>query len=613
MMQQHTSDRLQLMAWTTAGDLVLNQPVECRTLAISGRRDSDIHLPELGDSSVFIRITATGGTLFYYSTDGAEKQALLRIGIPISAGPLTWLLTREGTSDDKDEDEAHHRPFRQSGGAEAPHYAALLGPLANWLASPMTGSGELRQGLNGFLTLVVESTPAINGMLVVADGGGYSLVGSYGLSGKDAHKLWEKMPHSLAEEVLRTKAKILLPDELRRQASGDTTVFVPGVRSVAGFPVLAEDKLVAIFYLGFDNLLKRLSPDLQSTLEAAACLLGIVIQRAMLREQLASTQLSASMRSNDLPAGRLMIGTSSRLVDVYDLIGKLAPVDVPTLITGETGTGKELAAREMHRLSPRVKGPLVVVNAAALPTNLIESELFGHKKGAFTGALTDRIGLVERADGGTLFIDEIGELSLEVQSKLLRVLQEHAVLRLGESTPRSVNFRLVTATHRSLAEMVAAATFRDDLYYRIAGAVIHMPALRERPEDIVALASYFRRQFAERHHLPDKEWSAETLVALEQHAWRGNIRELENVVARAFVMAEGSLIRLRDLGFATTVREGADSQDVSLTMARDQWMKHYLIRALKKHQGKRGETAKALGIGERTLFRYLEQYDIREI
>jgi transcriptional regulator with GAF, ATPase, and Fis domain len=613
MMHSSTTDRLQLMAWTTAGDLVLNQPVECRTLAISGRRDSDIHLPELGDSSVFIRITATGGTLFYYSTDGAEKQALLKIGIPVSAGPLTWLLTREGTGDDTDEEETHHRP-RRSSNIEAPQYAALLGQLAHWLALPMTGSGELRQGLTEFLTLVVESTPAINGMLVVADGGGYSLVSAYGLSSKDAHKLWEKMPHSLAEEVLRTKAKVLLPDELRRQSSDDTTVFVQGVRSVAGFPVLAEDKLVAIFYLGFDNLLKRLSPELQGALEAAACLLGVVIQRAMLREQLESTRLTAETRAGDLPAGRLMIGTSPKLVEVYDLIGKLAPVDVPTLITGETGTGKELAARELHRLSPRVKKPFVVVNAAALPANLIESELFGHKKGAFTGALTDRVGLVERADGGTLFIDEIGELSLEVQAKLLRVLQEHAVLRLGETTPRDVDFRLVTATHRSLAEMVATAAFRDDLYYRIAGAVIHMPALRERADDIVTLANYFRRQFAERHHLPDKEWSAEALVALEQNFWRGNVRELENVVARAFVMAEGTVIRLRDLGFASALTDGvAELQEMPLGTARDQWMKNYLVRALKRHQGKRAETAKALGIGERTLFRYLEQFDIREL
>jgi DNA-binding NtrC family response regulator len=453
-------------------------------------------------------------------------------------------------------------------------------------------------------------------MLVLAEGEGFSLVASHGLAAKDAQTLWEKMPHSLVEDVLRAKARTLLPDELRRSARTDSTVFVRGVRSVAGFPVLAEGRLVAVFYLGFDNLLQTLCPDLQTTLEAAADVLGFVIQRATQRDQLERLRLRAAANVEaSLPSGRLMVGTSEKLVEVYHLLGRLAPVDVSTLILGETGTGKELAAKELHRMSPRGKGPFVVVNAAALPETLIESELFGHRKGAFTGALTDRVGLVEQAQGGTLFVDEIGELPLPLQAKLLRVLQERAVTRIGEAQPRPVDFRLVSATHRTPQDMVAAGTFREDLYYRVAGAVLRMPALRERAEDIVTLATFFRRQFAERHGLPDKEWAPATLLALESRHWPGNVRELENVVARAFVMAEGPTIQAKDLGFepragATIEDAGEPASEPTLEAAKDAWMRSFLKRALRRHNGRRGETAKALGIGERTLFRYLEQLEI---
>jgi DNA-binding NtrC family response regulator len=208
----------------------------------------------------------------------------------------------------------------------------------------------------------------------------------------------------------------------------------------------------------------------------------------------------------------------------------------------------------------------------------------------------------------------------------LRVLQEYAVTRIGEATARSVDFRLVSATHRNLSEMVASGRFREDLYYRIAGAMIPMPALRDRPEDIGPLASFFRRQFAERHGLVDKEWSRDAVRALEAQSWPGNVRELENVVSRAFVMAESSVISRLDLGLGEgdPGLAGSDGGDGSLLTslegdgseafmaARDRWMRGFLQRALQRHNGRRAETARALGIGERTLFRYIEQLDIRD-
>lgn len=608
----HAIPSFRLFVWAASGELLVSHPVEPKTFVLSAQDDADITLKALGDDSVFLRLTGAGGTIYLPHAQGiAGREMTLAPGAPVKAGALTWLLTRLTDSTNE----------RAAGGPDAAEVSAigdLLDQLVPWLEKPMVGTIELRNGLNEFLSIIVKNSPATNGMLVLATGQGFSLASAFGLLPREAQQLWEKMPQALAEEVLRTKARVLLPDELRRSVrGGDSTVFIKNVRSVAGFPVLAEGRLVAVFYLGFDNLLKNLSHDLQVMLETAASVLGLVIQRAHLREQLEDLKLRANTTTKaSLPVGRLMVGSSTKLIDVYSMIGRLAPVDMPTLITGETGTGKELAAKELHRLSPRRAGPFVVVNAAALPENLIESELFGHKKGAFTGALSDRVGLVEQADGGTLFIDEIGELSLGLQSKLLRVLQEYVVTRVGESETRPVNFRLVTATHRNLEEMVAAGQFREDLFYRIAGAVIRVPALRERKEDIATLANYFRQQFAERHELADKEWSQEALAALESNPWAGNVRELENVVSRAFVMAEGTVIRRRDLGFdpgpaAIAAGESTD-EAAGFLEARDTWTRSFIARALKRHSGKRADTAKALGIGERTLFRYLEQFGIRD-
>ncbi len=608
---EHVSPQFQLMAWTDGGALVLSRGVSARTWSLSGKNDADIFVPELGEGAVFLRVGVDGSAFLSTGQAGAEEPTPLGIGIPAKFGELNWTLVRGSVAE---------VTAPAAAASEGSRYAAFLSDLVLWISRPMSGTQELRDGLREFLSLIVDNTPAASGMLVLAEGDGFSLVSSFGLTPKDAQKLWEKMPHSLTEEVMRSSARVLLPDELRRSMNGDSTVFVRGVRSVAGFPVLAEGRLMAIFYLGFDNLLKHLSHELQQVLEAAADILGIVIQRALLREQLENLKLrAASSPEASLPSGRLMVGSSEKLVAVYHLLSRLAPVDVSTLILGETGTGKELAAKELHRMSPRGRKPFVVVNAAALPESLIESELFGHKKGAFTGALTDRTGLIEQSDGGTLFIDEIGELPPAMQAKLLRVLQERALTRIGETTPRQVDFRLVSATHRNLEDMVTQSTFREDLYYRIAGAVIKMPALRERPEDIITLANFFRQQFAERHGLPDKEWSTEALIELEQRPWAGNVRELENVVGRAFVMAEGTIIRRTDLGGGDLTAHAGKPQPEAiqqlepLTEARDAWMKGFLMRALKRFNGRRAETAKALGIGERTLFRYLEQYEIRDL
>jgi two-component system NtrC family response regulator len=593
---------LQIFGWDRSGTLVLTTNLERKTAVLSGASDADIQVPQLAGSTLFVSTSPLGGQLIFQTADGSQTERVIRFGETTNLGDITWCVTRASA------EQVTNEP------ASVGDYGEFLLAMNRWAAKPMKGPKYLNSSLDEFLELVTEQSGAESGMLVLAEKNGFRLVAAKGLTSFESQKLWEKMPKTLPEEILKTDARILLPENLRRSSNGDTTVFIDGVKSVAGFPVFAEGRLVAIYYLGFGNLLTELSSELQEVLESVSDLIGLIIQRAEYREQVESLRLAASASSThaSLPDGRLMVGHSSKLSEIYTLIQKFAPVDVPTLIQGETGTGKELAAKEIHRLSLRSKKPFVVLNAAALPESLIESELFGHRRGAFTGALTDRVGLVEQADGGTLFIDEIGELPSGLQAKLLRVLQEHCVTRIGEAIQRPVNFRLICATHRDLVQMTGTGEFREDLYYRIAGATIPMPALRDRRQDIMILANYFKSLFANRHNLGTKEWSLGAASLLESHPWPGNIRELENAVARAFVMAEGQIIKAADLGIAGASDQSPDLlNEQKLNDARDAWLKSYLTEALERHGGKRGETAKALGIGERTLFRYIEQLEIR--
>jgi two-component system NtrC family response regulator len=586
------------------GMLLATHRIKSKTISISGNADSDVVVPALGPVVIFLRLNSRGASIL--PSDGAVRDGAgtLEFGAPAQISGLTLILLRH------DSDRSIGAGDNSQPGMPA---ASLLQKTVRWACAPTPTPADLRNSLKTFLGIVVKDSGASNGFIVLCGEGGFDLVSSYGMTPKDSQLLWDKMPGSIISELLRDKARVLLPDELRQRDSGDTTtVFVKGIKSVAGFPALTEDRVYAIFYLGFENLLTGLTPELQHTLEHCADVLGNVVQRAAMREQLESLRVRGLSRDpNFLPANRLMAGNSGKLSEVYKYISRLAPVDIPVLISGETGTGKELVAQELHRSGTRSGGPFIVVNAAALPETLIESELFGHKKGSFTGALADKVGLIERSAGGTLFIDEIGELPFPLQAKLLRVLQEKTVTRIGDMVQRAVNFRLITATHRNVEEMVKAGTFREDLYYRIAGATVKTWPLRERIDDIAILANYFRKQFFEQNTIPEKEFSSDAVVAMELYTWPGNIRELQNIVSRACIMAEGPVIRREDLTLDPQLLSSPSEKHLdSLDAARDNWMRSYITAALRLHAGKRSDTARALGIGERTLFRYLEQLNI---
>ncbi len=275
--------------------------------------------------------------------------------------------------------------------------------------------------------------------------------------------------------------------------------------------------------------------------------LRVALRRACRFHELEREAQDLRAQEMKVTATYTMVGVQGALSEVMALAQKVAPCDVTVLITGETGTGKELWARAIHRMSSRAAQPFVGFSCANLPESLIEDELFGHEKGAFTGATGTRRGRFELADHGTLFLDEIGDLGLGLQPKLLRVVQERTFERLGGSKPVAVDLRLICATHHNLQEMVEQGRFREDLFYRLNVVQLHLPPLRERRESIPELSHYFLRQFATQFGKKTKRFSSLALQALEECPWPGNVRELENVVQRAVVLAEDSTIELSHL------------------------------------------------------------------
>ena len=311
-----------------------------------------------------------------------------------------------------------------------------------------------------------------------------------------------------------------------------------------------------------------------------------------------------------------IIGRSPAVQEVLETVRQVAPSKANVLITGESGTGKELIARAVHQLSPRARQPLVAVHCAGLPRELIESELFGHEKGAFTGAHERRIGRVEQAQGGTLFLDEIGEIDASIQIKLLRFLGERTFERVGSNKTLTSDVRLIAATNKNLEELVQAGGFREDLYYRLKVVTIWLPPLRERSGDIPLLAQGFLREFARENEKRVNDFTAEALEAMMKYRWPGNVRELRTAIERAVVLCRGEKITLRDLPPETRGHAGAPGvaganpllAPNALTVQEAE--KQLIIRALKESNGNRTLAARKIGISRRTLHRKLHAYHL---
>jgi len=305
-----------------------------------------------------------------------------------------------------------------------------------------------------------------------------------------------------------------------------------------------------------------------------------------------------------------LLGSSPAMARLREEIARVGATDARVLITGENGTGKELVARALHRLSPRARRPLVEVNCAAIPEELIESELFGHERGSFTGASADRAGKFEEADGATLFLDEVGDMSARTQAKVLRALQEGRFTRVGGSRTLTSDARVISATNKNLPEEIRQGRFREDLYFRLAVVPLAVPSLRQRTEDIEILARHFLDREASRAGRRPKHISAEVLEKLRGHSWPGNVRELQNLVERCVIMAAGDEIGLSDLPAELLAGPSAGQAPVTLRQAREDFEKDFLLSALQRNRGNITKTAEELGVERSNFYRKLKGHGI---
>ncbi len=344
-----------------------------------------------------------------------------------------------------------------------------------------------------------------------------------------------------------------------------------------------------------------------------------VLQRIGEKKALQNKTVALETRLQRAEGLSNLVGTSAPMLRVQKLIDKIAPTDSAVLILGETGTGKEMVARRIHEQSDRHDAPFVPVNCGALAENLVESEFFGHRKGAFTGAESARAGLFEVANGGTLFLDELGELDKSMQVKLLRFLESGEVRRVGENEPFHVDVRIVCATNRDLQEMVQDGSFREDLMFRVNTFEIHLPPLRERLDDIPGLALHLIARHLKRDHVPESVLPPETIAALQTHHWAGNVRELANVLEHAVILSDGDVITPDDLprsvnnSAKSSAAAAGDAPDVVAFNTAPQTLREMentmILRVLEKHGGDKPAAAKELGIALKTLYNRLSQLE----
>jgi DNA-binding NtrC family response regulator len=342
------------------------------------------------------------------------------------------------------------------------------------------------------------------------------------------------------------------------------------------------------------------------------------IARALRQQNLEVENVALRQQLDTRFGMETIIGESRAMKEVLEMVQQVAPTPATVLLQGESGTGKELVARVVHQLSPRARQPMVTVHCAALSSTLLESELFGHEKGAFTGAHERRIGRFEQAQGGTLFLDEIGEIDASIQIKLLRFLGERTFERVGSNKTLTADLRLIAATNKNLEQMVQAGTFREDLFFRLRVVEIWLPALRERPEDIPLLAQAFLREFAAAANKPVMSFSNEVIELLSRYNWPGNVRELRTAIEHAVVLCKGDKITPRDLPHWVRNPAGsAGGGDPQRVLARndltvEEAEKQLIIRALKQTDGNRTLAAQKIGISRRSLHRKLHQYQLED-
>lgn len=410
---------------------------------------------------------------------------------------------------------------------------------------------------------------------------------------------------TILKRSIEMESPVILDDASTHPDFGQAKSVIAGqLKSVLVLPLFFEKKAIGAIYLENKNQSAYFSAHLLELLTLFSTQAAVLLH-SKIREEGAKAQDAQVTPQNGVAS------KNQKVQEVFKQAQAVARTESSVLVLGETGTGKEVLARHIHDLSPRSNQNFVAINCSAIPETLIESELFGYKKGAFTGAVADRPGLIKKADGGTLFLDEIGDLPLHMQAKLLRVLQERNYIPVGSTKEEKSDFRLVAATHRPLEGSVDQGFFRQDLFFRINTVTFTLPALRDRPEDILNLAQFFVARAAEEHGRPLEGIDESGAAALLNFDWPGNIRQLQNAIQRAVVLVEegSQKTKLSSEDFSFLQQAPTPTDLPSLSDAKDEFIKNYVKKAILIHKGNKTRAAKALGVDPKTLYRHLNEKD----
>ncbi len=457
--------------------------------------------------------------------------------------------------------------------------------------------------LNRLMDDVIALTGADKGFLILLSGETPIVRVARNIERKALDTTQIAFSDSIVQKVLTDRNPVIVSDALNdREFSSSTSIINLRLCSVMCVPLVSRGELLGLIYVGNDNIVNLFHPSSLETLRIYASHASLIIMNALLVNELQLDKQQLETELAELRYGE-MIGACDSMRDIYAKVDKIAKTDINVLISGETGTGKELIARELHNRSDRGRGPFIALNCGAIPENLLESELFGHVRGAFTGAVAASVGKFEAATGGTFFLDEVGEMPLSLQVKLLRAIQEKQITRVGETRSRNVDIRILAATNRDLRTEAAAGRFREDLYYRLNVITLHLPPLRERGDDIVLLARYLLNKYTREYGGKAKDFSKDALTLMRRYQWPGNIRELENRIKKAIIFCTGPKIQADSLDLEN---EGMTTV-LPLHDAKEQFQRTYINDVLRLNNGNRTKTATDLDVDPRTIFRHLEK------
>ena len=476
--------------------------------------------------------------------------------------------------------------------------------LANF-SERLTESDDIDSLLEALMDEVIDLTGANKGFLLLNSGDELKVKTARNINRETIDSSQVHMSDSIVQQVLESRGAVIVSDALNDTLfCASASVVQLRLCSVMCVPLIFGGTLLGVLYGGNDNVVNLFGQATLDILSVFASQASLLMTQILRREQLADDNARLRIELEGSRYGAL-IGDNESMRKVFTRVEKVAKTNINILIRGETGTGKELIAREIHRRSPRCEGPFVAINCGALPESLMESALFGHRRGAFTGAIDDKVGCFQAANGGTLFLDEIGEMPARLQVKLLRAIQERQVTRVGDSKPRDIDIRLLTATHVNLEKAIEEGAFREDLYYRINVVNIELPALKNRGADVVLLAKHFTQQLAKEYDRRITGLSAGAIRVISQHAWPGNIRELQNRLKKAIVLAEGPQIQGEDLDLTP---DTITARVMPLSDAKEDFQRRYIDQVLEMNRGNRTKTARDLGVDPRTIFRHLEKH-----